>query len=359
MKPKVVVVGAGMAGLAATYALRKHGIDVTLFEAEPYPGGRVIRKEIEGFRVDLGANFFFETYETTRGMAEDLGVPLRRTRIPIHSGIYRNGRFHGLYGDNRMTNAWKTARTLLSFQLLSPKGLWQVARFARILRVRGDDLNFEDVSGMLDLDTGESAAEFFESNLGTEALDWLFGPGLSGYTFAHPEQVGAACAMAIAWQTGLNGVAWPCLPEGGIGAFRGCPGQCLRHEHQALNPRTPHRDRGRYRKGSRHRHGLHEMRRNCLRDDRPGSHQNRARSATRHQQRPQQSHLFEMLPRILRRNLQPVSKRLVCSRFSAENRSAHDRHEQRRGAGAGRRAAREGNYRCARDRKGRRTDYSH
>lgn len=219
MKPKVVVVGAGMAGLAATYALRKHGIDVTLFEAEPYPGGRVIRKDVEGFRVDLGANFFFETYETTRRIAEDLGVPLRRTRVPIHSGIYRNGSFHGLYGDNRPANAWKTARTLLSFRLLSPKGLWQVARFARMLRARGSDLSFEDISGMLDLDTGESAAEFFESNIGTEALDRLFGPGLSGYTFAHPEQVSAACAMAIAWQTGLNGVAWPCLPEGGIGTF--------------------------------------------------------------------------------------------------------------------------------------------
>ena len=219
MKPKVVVVGAGMAGLAATYALRKHGIDVTLFEAGPCPGGRVIRKEIEGFRIDLGANFFFETYETTRRIAKDLGVPLRRTHIPIHSGIYREGRFHGLYGDTRPSNAWKTARTLLSFRLLSPKGLWQVAKFARMLRARGDDLNAEDVSGMLDLDTGESAAEFFESNIGTEALDWLFGPGLSGYTFAHPEQVGAACAMAIAWQTGMNGVAWPCQPKGGIGAF--------------------------------------------------------------------------------------------------------------------------------------------
>ena len=177
MKRKVVVVGAGMAGLAATYALRKHGIDVTLFEAEPHPGGRVIRKDIEGFRVDLGANFFFETYETTRRIAEELDVPLQRTRVPIHSGIYRNGRFHGLYGDNRPINTWKMARTLLSFQLLSPKGLWQVARFARMLRARSRDLNFEDISGMLDLDTGESAAEFFESRIGTEALERLFGPG--------------------------------------------------------------------------------------------------------------------------------------------------------------------------------------
>ena len=42
---------------------------------------------------------------------------------------------------------------------------------------------------------------------------------MSSYAFAHPEHVGAATAMALAWHTGLNGVAWPCLPEGGIGTL--------------------------------------------------------------------------------------------------------------------------------------------
>ena len=216
---KVLVVGAGLAGLASAYALLKSGFDVTVLEAAPHPGGRVVRREVGAFRIDLGANLFLETYATAGRLAEELGVPLKRTPVPIHSGMYRNGRFHGLYGDNRPSSLWKTARTMLSFRLLSPRGVWQIFRFARMLQARKDDLSIDDHSRMLDLDTGESAAEFFEAKVGTESLEWLFGPGLTGYTFAHPEKVGAAHAMATLWHAGLNGVAWPCLPEGGIGAF--------------------------------------------------------------------------------------------------------------------------------------------
>lgn len=216
---KILVVGAGLAGLASAYTLRKNGFDVTVLEAASHPGGRVVRRNVGGFQIELGANMFLETYAAAGQMAEELGVPLKRTPVPIHSGIYRNGRFHGLYGDNRPGNLWKTARTILSFRLLPPRGVWQAVRFARMLQARKDDLSFDDHSRMLDLDTGESVAEFFETKIGTESLEWLFGPGLTGYTFAHPEQIGAAYAMATLWHVGLNGVAWPCLPEGGIGAF--------------------------------------------------------------------------------------------------------------------------------------------
>ncbi len=216
---KVLVVGAGLAGLASAYALKMKGLDVSVIEAAAHPGGRTARQTVEGFQIDLGANLFLETYATARQMADQLGVPLRRTPVPIHSGIYRNGRFHGLYGDSRPGSLWKTARTMLSFQLLPPRGVWQAIRFARMLQARKDDLSFDDYSRMLDLDTGESAAEFFETKVGTESLDWLYGPGLSGYTFAHPEQIGAAYAMATLWHNGLNGVAWPCLPDGGMGTF--------------------------------------------------------------------------------------------------------------------------------------------
>lgn len=217
--PSVLVVGAGLAGLAAAYELRRNGVNAQVLEASARPGGRTKRQMIGGFQVDLGANLFLETYGTARQMADRLGVPLARTPLPVHSGIYRNGRFHGLYGGGGPVSLLKTAKTMLSFQLLSPRGVWRASRLARLLEARKDALDFDDPSRILDLDTVESAARFLEAEVGTESLEWLFGPGLSGYTFAHPEQVGAAYAMATLWHNGLKSDAWPCLPKGGMGAF--------------------------------------------------------------------------------------------------------------------------------------------
>ncbi|MXZ81501.1 MAG: FAD-dependent oxidoreductase [Gammaproteobacteria bacterium] len=195
---RVVVVGAGIAGLGAAYTLRKLGVETVVFEATPHPGGRVTGEQVEGFYLDVGANVFLETYGTVRQVAEELDVPLQRTPVPINGGLYRNGKFHGFYGGDRFGNKLKTARTFLSFKLLSPKGLRQAFKFVRMLKSRSDDLSFDDHSRMLDLDTGKSAAAFLETEIGAELLERFVQPNLSSYTLGYPEEVGAAYAMAAA-----------------------------------------------------------------------------------------------------------------------------------------------------------------
>ena len=50
----VVVVGAGLAGLAAALHLAGRGRQVTVVEREPWPGGRAGRLDIDGYRFDTG-----------------------------------------------------------------------------------------------------------------------------------------------------------------------------------------------------------------------------------------------------------------------------------------------------------------
>ena len=61
---KVVVIGAGAAGMAATYALRKAGTDVTTFDARSEAGGRARCYQKEGFTFDTGAQFMAKVCST-------------------------------------------------------------------------------------------------------------------------------------------------------------------------------------------------------------------------------------------------------------------------------------------------------
>jgi len=51
---KVVVVGAGVAGLASAIRLQHAGYEVDLYEKEATPGGKMNRIELDGYQFDLG-----------------------------------------------------------------------------------------------------------------------------------------------------------------------------------------------------------------------------------------------------------------------------------------------------------------
>lgn len=59
---RVLVIGAGMAGLAAARCLKDRGFNVTVLEARRRIGGRVATDWSMGFPVDLGATFIHGTY---------------------------------------------------------------------------------------------------------------------------------------------------------------------------------------------------------------------------------------------------------------------------------------------------------
>lgn len=54
MKKKVIVVGAGVAGLASAIRLQHAGYQVELYEKESTPGGKMNRIEMDGYKFDLG-----------------------------------------------------------------------------------------------------------------------------------------------------------------------------------------------------------------------------------------------------------------------------------------------------------------
>ncbi|MEM9417164.1 MAG: phytoene desaturase family protein, partial [Bacteroidota bacterium] len=56
---RVIVIGAGYAGLAAAACLAQQGFEVTILEKNSQPGGRARLLEAEGFRFDMGPSWYW------------------------------------------------------------------------------------------------------------------------------------------------------------------------------------------------------------------------------------------------------------------------------------------------------------
>ena len=73
----VVVVGAGLAGLATTRQLVADGVDVALLESADAPGGRVRTDRQDGIQRDRGFQLFNPAYSEARRVFDLASLDLR------------------------------------------------------------------------------------------------------------------------------------------------------------------------------------------------------------------------------------------------------------------------------------------
>ncbi|MFC8711257.1 protoporphyrinogen oxidase [Streptomyces sp. NPDC057197] len=161
---QVVVVGGGIAGLAAAHRLLERGARVTVLEAADRVGGKLLPGEIAGVRVDLGAESMLARRPEAVGLAREVGLADRlRPPAAATASLWTRGALRPMPKGHVM-GVPGTAAALAG--ILSAEGLARIERDAELPRTEvGDDV---------------AVGAYVAERLGREVVDRLVEPLLGG-----------------------------------------------------------------------------------------------------------------------------------------------------------------------------------
>lgn len=92
MKPDVIIIGAGIAGLTAAVYLHKQGKEVLIIEASDRVGGRIKTDNYQGFLLDRGFQVLLTAYPETKALLDYDKLNLKKF-LPGATVLYDGGQF--------------------------------------------------------------------------------------------------------------------------------------------------------------------------------------------------------------------------------------------------------------------------
>jgi oxygen-dependent protoporphyrinogen oxidase len=176
--PRVVIVGGGIAGLAAAYDLKRAGVDFTLFEKRPRLGGVIETHVWEDCTFDAGPDSFISAKPEALALIKELGLSDDVIRSNDHQRttyILRKGRLVPL-PDGVMMIVPTKVMPMVRSSLLG----WGTKLLRRPPKTPLPD---------------RSVAEFVIDHFGRETLDYLAEPLLSGVYGGDPAKLSIAAVL--------------------------------------------------------------------------------------------------------------------------------------------------------------------
>ncbi len=189
----IVIVGAGVSGLALATELARAGTPFTVFEAEGEVGGVIRTVHRDGHRLELGPQRVRALPAVARILAEMPGPHHHTPDLPVM--VARGGELHPLP---------RTLPQALGTRAVSVSGKLRAA--------------LEPLAALRPLRDGVSAAELLRSRLGSEVYRTFAGPLLGGLYGSDPEEMDADRTLVPAMETlGMGSFVGRLLPRFGRG----------------------------------------------------------------------------------------------------------------------------------------------
>ncbi len=179
---KIAIIGGGISGLAATYALEKEikeniQLDYTLYESEKRLGGKIWTEKKEGFILEGGPDTFVSTKPETIDLAKELGIGnqlINSSQEKTGTYIYSKGGLHQMPEGLYLMIPTRIGPFLTS-GLFSWPGKIRMALDLVIPRRSGEG--------------DETLASFIRRRLGQEALEKIAEPLVAGIHASDPEKM--------------------------------------------------------------------------------------------------------------------------------------------------------------------------
>ena len=180
MDTKVVIVGAGIAGLAAGYQLKRAGCNSIILEEMSFGGGRMSSEEYEGFIIDKGAYTLPDGHRNLVRFIKNLTFKDHLVKTSGTASTFSGGREHPI--------KIGSATDFLKYKLLSGRNKKDMIKLFLYAQSLGEALDIVHPKGKtLDLEK-QSAAEYLLESFDEEILEKIAYPVFSEIFLGVPEQ---------------------------------------------------------------------------------------------------------------------------------------------------------------------------